>query len=147
MRFRYHLLKNKQVRKVLLAKLLEKSIDTPQKLQLARKAKVSQWLLSACVELVSRGEPLTLKEIGTLDWETIARLLLVQQQRPEIWRKQLEIGGYRVYCRKGPDHYIDADCQLIPEPSENFDVEESVKEAFQSELLSIQAWEAEWEGR
>ena len=147
MRFRYHLLKNKQVRKVLLAKLLEKSIDAPQKIQLARKAKVSQWLLSACVEIVSRGEPLTLKEIGTLDWETIARLLLVQQQRPEIWIKQLEIGGYRVYCRKGPDHYIDADCQLIPETSEIFDVEESVKEAFQSELLSIQAWEAEWEGR
>ena len=147
MRFRYHLLKNKQVRKVLLAKLIEKSIDAPKKIQLARKAKVSQWLLSACVELVSRGEPLTLKEIGTLDWETIARLLLVQQKRPEIWRKQLEIGGYRVYCRKGPDHYIDADCQLIPETSEIFDVEESVKEAFQSELLSIQAWEAEWEGR
>ena len=146
MRFRYHLLKNKQVRKVLLAKLIEKPIDGPQKIQLARKAKVSQWLLSACVELVSRGEPLTLKEIGTLDWETIARLLLVQQQRPELWRKQLEIGEYRVWCRNGPDHYI-ADCQLIPEPSENFDVEESVKEAFQSELLSIQAWEAEWEDR
>ena len=147
MRFRYHLLKNEQVRKALLVKLIEKPIDAPQKIQLARKAKVSQWLLSACVELVGRGEPLTLKEIGTLDWETIARLLLVQQQRPEIWRKQLEIGGYRVYCRKGPDHYIDADCQLIPETSEIFDVEESVKEAFQSELLSIQAWEAEWEGR
>ena len=122
-------------------------IDALQKIQLARKANVSQWLPSAYTELVSSDKPLTLEEIGTLDWETIARLLLVQQQRPELWRKQLEIGGYRVYCRKGPDHYIDATCQLIPEYSENFNVEESVKEAFQSELLSIQAWEAEWEGR
>jgi hypothetical protein len=107
---------------------------------------VSQWLLSAYAELVSSAEPLTLEEIGTLDWETIARLLLVQQQRPELWKKQVEDFGYRVYCPRGPDHYLEAD-QLISGTSEIFDVEKSVKEAFQSELLSIQAWEAEWEGR
>ena len=146
MRFHYHLLKDKQVRKAVLSKLAEMPIDALQKIQLARKANVSQWLLSAYTELVSSAEPLTLKEIGTLDWETIARLLLVQQQRPELWRKQVEIGGYHVYCHRGPDHYIGAD-GLTPNNSENFDVEASVEEAFQSELLGIRAWEAEWEGR
>lgn len=146
MRFHYHLLENKQVRKVVLSKLTEKPIDALQKIQLGRKAKVSQWLLSAYAELVSSAKPLTLKEIGALDWETIARLLLVQQQRPDFWRKQAENRGY--YWRKGRDHYLsDPDTSLRSDNLESFDAEKSVKEAFQLELLSIQAWEAEWEGR
>ncbi|KIK05790.1 hypothetical protein K443DRAFT_674848 [Laccaria amethystina LaAM-08-1] len=136
----------KEARKVVVAKLNEKPMDAIQRVQLAKKAKVSQWLLSAYTKLVSSAKPLTLREIGTLDWEIIARLLLVQQQRPELWRKQDEILRYRVQCDKGFPHLLALN-DLIPVNSEFFDVERSVKETFKSELLSIQAWEAEWEGR
>lgn len=135
----------KEVRKVVIAKLTEKPMDAIQKIQLAREAKVSQWLLSAYAELVSSDKPLTLKEIGTLDWETIARLLLVQQQQPELWRKQIENAGTTGhYCPRG--HYFNID-ELKLNIFGSSDAERSGKEAFESELLGIHAWEAEWEGR
>ena len=55
-------------------------MDAVEKVILAKKERVSAWLLTGYKTLVGGPEILTIDKVKKLDWETIARLLAIQQR-------------------------------------------------------------------
>ena len=55
-------------------------MDAVERVILAKKERVSDWLLTGYKTLVGGPEILTMERVKKLDWETIARLLAIQHR-------------------------------------------------------------------
>jgi len=75
-------------------KIMDGPMDAVERVILAKKERVSAWLLTGYKNLVGGPEILTLDRIRKLDWETIAKLLAIQH-------RLLVRGQITVPCRPG----------------------------------------------
>jgi hypothetical protein len=61
-------------------KIMDGPMDAVERVILAKKERVSAWLLTGYKTLVGGPEILTMDRIKKLDWETIAKLLAIQHR-------------------------------------------------------------------
>ena len=59
---------------------MDGQIDAVERVILAKKERVSEWLLTGYKTLVGGPEILTMDRVKQLDWETIAKLLAIQHR-------------------------------------------------------------------